>query len=344
MSPRFLRAGFIPALVLVALASPALAQWRTEQAACQCCVETHVSGLDDQELAIEVRFLSATPELAQRLLKHCTPKGKAPASLDDKQLFALMEAAQGDRHTSVMQAPRVTLFSGQCSTLCIEDSQQYVTGLDVSVKDGHVVAMPKTEVLPCGVQVSLQPVISADRRMVRMNLRAVLKDVDTTAPLLPVMLPVMPEGADAKTKPLQFTQYLQQPKARALVVDKNFAVADGHTMILNAGTRVREVYEECPQPILSEIPFLCSLFRVERHCQEPEQVLMLVTPRIIVTPEEEKKPPLVRCSAAEPVCCRKVQALLEQYKALCAAGHLAEARDCAIKALTLDPACFTKKP
>ena len=105
MSPRFLRAGFIPALALLALASPAFAQWRTEQPACSCCVQTHLSGMDDQELAIEVRFLGATPELAQRLLKACTPQGKAPAALDDKQLFMLMEAAQGDRRTSVMQAP-----------------------------------------------------------------------------------------------------------------------------------------------------------------------------------------------------------------------------------------------
>src|SRR5439155_7199925 len=45
------------------------------------------------------------------------------AFLSDIQVFLFMEAAQGDTRTNVMQAPKITMFNGQTSTITVIDQQ-----------------------------------------------------------------------------------------------------------------------------------------------------------------------------------------------------------------------------
>ncbi len=53
------------------------------------------------------------------------------AFLSDIQVFMFMEAAQGDRRTNVMQAPKLTLHNGQNSTITIQNSQFFVANVNV---------------------------------------------------------------------------------------------------------------------------------------------------------------------------------------------------------------------
>src|SRR5262249_9509141 len=48
------------------------------------------------------------------------------AFLSDIQVFLFMEAVQGDLRANVMQAPKLTLFNGQTSTLSVGDAQSFV--------------------------------------------------------------------------------------------------------------------------------------------------------------------------------------------------------------------------
>ena len=64
------------------------------------------------------------------------------AFLNDIQVYMFMEAAQGDRRVNVMQAPKLTLFNGQTSTLTVSDLQFFVTSVQVFSVNGQIVFIP----------------------------------------------------------------------------------------------------------------------------------------------------------------------------------------------------------
>ena len=72
------------------------------------------------------------------------------AFLSDIQVFLFMEAAQGDTRTNVMQAPKLTLFNGQTSTITIHDLQFFVTSVQVLQIGGQVVFVPTNTPVPTG--------------------------------------------------------------------------------------------------------------------------------------------------------------------------------------------------
>src|SRR5262249_103013 len=104
------------------------------------------------------------------------------AFLNDIQVFMFMEAAQGDRPTNVMQAPKLTRFNGQTSTVHGSDTQFFVTSVNVFSINGQIVFAPNNVPFPIGttpdptgtsgpgISLAIQAVVSADRRFVRMNI------------------------------------------------------------------------------------------------------------------------------------------------------------------------------
>jgi type II secretory pathway component GspD/PulD (secretin) len=313
--------------------------------------------LQDQEVSLEVRFLSVPESLfCERIgmdfnntgadgpkaitSRACpgelTPKEGEPKVLEDAQVVRLLEAIQEDARSNVMQAPKLTLFNGQRSTLCVGDDQSFVTGVEVRVKDGTATVTPKQETISSGIELSVRPVISADRRFVRIDLQALLTDIDTSVPLLPVSVPVVGKSGAEEAMPVTFTQYLQQPRVHKLSVEKTFAVPDGRTMVVDGGTRTRELRTEYGPPILSKIPYVSRLFRNVGYSRETERVLVLVTPRIISGEEEEQKKPASPQAAPAPRKCPFVE-LMKQFQAAYKEGKYEEAEKWALMAQELDP-------
>jgi len=79
-------------------------------AACTAATETQV--------ALEFRIITASDDHFERVgVDFNAPCGEAARCLTDKQVHFLLEAAQGDRRTNVLQAPKVTLLDGQTGTV-----------------------------------------------------------------------------------------------------------------------------------------------------------------------------------------------------------------------------------
>ncbi len=313
----------------------------------------------------EVQFVSARTALATRLLAHArgegdgTDAGDSPISLDHSQVRQMLEAAQADAWTNVTQTPQMTVLSGQRSTLRVAQGQSFVTGVELTTQGGHLVALPKTEKVGDGVELSLRPEVSADRRFVRVGLRIALRTVEESAPAVPVALVIQPQ-ADAgnpKPQPVVLTQHIQRPSCQTVALDKVFMVPAGRTAVLDAGTRTREVREVSKVPVLGDIPILQCLFTKESRTTETERVLVLVTPRVLqgqtAKPPSCEARPRTACCAVEAACpacppctAREADAaaLVAAYRAACHEGRLDEARELAVKALALDPACFSKRP
>jgi type II secretory pathway component GspD/PulD (secretin) len=212
------------------------------------------------------------------------------AFLSDIQVFLFMEAAQGDQRTNVMQAPKITMFNGQTSTISVLDQQFFVTNVNIIQANGQLAFIPTNQPFPTGgVTLTIQSVISADRRYVRMSLTPNITNLTSAiVPLFPIVTPIIPtfEGG-FQGQPVIFTQFLQQPVITAITVNTTVSVPDGGTVLLGGLKKLSEGRNEFGPPVLSKIPYINRLFKNVGYGREAESLMIMVTPRIIINEEEE---------------------------------------------------------
>jgi type II secretory pathway component GspD/PulD (secretin) len=225
------------------------------------------------------------------------------AFLNDIQVFMFMEAAQGDRRTNVMQAPKLTLFNGQTSTIHVSDTQFFVTSVNVFSINGQIVFAPNNVAFPIGttpdptgtsgpgISLAIQAVVTADRRFVRMNIPVSMSSLaSATVPLFPTTVIVTPtfEGGFVG-QPIPFTQFLQQPKFSNTTINTTVMVPDGGTVVLGGLKSLSEGRNEAGPPVLSKIPYLNRFVKNTGYGREAQSMMIMVTPRIIINSEEEER-------------------------------------------------------
>ena len=222
------------------------------------------------------------------------------AFLNDIQVFAFLEAASGDRRTNIMQAPKITLFNGQTATVTVQDFAYFTTGVTAFNFGGQVVFQPTNTAIPIGnatnpnsglsgVSVTVQAVISSDRRFVRLNLAPQLSGLTSAnVPLFPVTVFITPvfEGG-SQGQPIPFTQFYQQPSFSQIEVQTTVSVPDGGTVLLGGLKAMSEGRNEFGPPVISQIPYLNRLFKNVGIGRETRHIMIMVTPRIIINSEEE---------------------------------------------------------
>jgi type II secretory pathway component GspD/PulD (secretin) len=91
------------------------------------------------------------------------------AILSDIETFFVINASQGDKRNNLLFAPKITLFNGQIATVTDTVQRPFVTSLIPTVGFFSVGFQPQITVLPEGVQMTVQAVLSADRRYVRLT-------------------------------------------------------------------------------------------------------------------------------------------------------------------------------
>ncbi len=91
------------------------------------------------------------------------------AILSDIEAFFFVRAAQADKRTNIMFAPKVTLYNGQSATVQDNTQRPFVTSLVPTVGFFSVGFTPQITVIPEGVTLTVSAVISADRRFVRLT-------------------------------------------------------------------------------------------------------------------------------------------------------------------------------
>jgi type II secretory pathway component GspD/PulD (secretin) len=275
-------------------------------------VQEQIAGLlaalrrqQDMEVAVEVRLIEVAEdfyeslksagllgEKEQAVKQVSCPATKGMAFLSHAQVCCLLETIQSDIRSNVMQAPKITMFNGQSSQINVVDEQSFVTGLEIVHCDDHIEYRPKTESIPLGTQMALRPIISADRRFVQLHLDLKLNSLVSDEVLLfPITTPVPPAKGDPQAKPQTCTQYIQQPRVNRLRLDRTLVLPDGGTAVLTGLTKGDLKRQHYEASTLSKVPYIGQLFRAAKSCGELCHVLVLVTPRIIVTEEKEEKTP-----------------------------------------------------
>ena len=238
------------------------------------------------------------------------------AILSDIEAYFLIQAAQGNTRSNVMQAPKVTLFNGQNATINDIRQRPFVTSVVPVVGDFAAAQQPVITVLSEGTSVNVQAVVSSDRRFVRLTLvpffstigkvetfqfegsrstRSKSSDeksglVGDTGGIVDVEA-----GVDTNQRNEQEREVLsngttiQQPELITTTVTTTVSVPDGGTVLMGGIKRQREGRNEYGVPILSKIPYINRLFKNVGIGRTTESLMLMVTPRIIIQEEEEEK-------------------------------------------------------
>ena len=225
------------------------------------------------------------------------------AILSDIEAFFLIEASQGDSRTNVLQAPKVTLFNGQQATVIDAAQVPFVISVVPVVGEFAAAQQPVIVVLSEGTMLTVQAVVSDDRRYVRLTLVPFFSQIGDVSTFTF-------EGSETTTSSSNTTDQdddgnneandnantvvrsgttVQLPTFEVISVSTTVSVPDGGTVLLGGIKRLKEGRSEAGVPLLSKMPYIDRLFRNVGIGRETDSLMMMVTPHIIIQEEEEER-------------------------------------------------------
>ncbi len=264
-------------------------------------------GLGDQDIPFtQGNFSSAVPAFGGFDVNTAANFGFA--ILSDIEVFFLLQAAKGNSRSNVMQAPTVTMFNGQSASISDGQQRPFVVGVIPVVGDFAVGQQPIITLIPDGTNLSVQATVSEDRRFVRLNLSpffSEITDVQTftfdgrsstersTDSVLDDLLDLVDGGASADDGDDELVTEnsgvtVQQPVVAFTSVNTVVSVPDGGTVLMGGIKRMSESREEHGVPMLSNIPYINRLFKNVGIGQTTSNLMMMVTPRILIQEELEE--------------------------------------------------------
>lgn len=241
-------------------------------------VEAYLAGLrrlQDVSIATELRVVSVPAGFAA---EHGLKPG---AVLNDVEVHTALEAAQGNVHCNVMQAPKLTTFDGQVATVSVCDQKFFVTGVEAVTVKGQVVCVPQNKTAGLGDAITLCGRLTPDLKGVNLRVHAArTRLLDPKVELVPVTTMITPvfEGG-SQGRPVPFTQYVQAPKIKTDSAERAACVPDGGTLVVGGWTEPGSRVQSGP-PVLSQIPYVSRLFK-NVGIGPDREVVVLATVRVI---------------------------------------------------------------
>ncbi len=225
------------------------------------------------------------------------------AILSDIEAFFLIEASQGDTRTNILNAPKVTLLNGQQGIVVDSSFVPFVISVIPVVGEFAAAQQPVIVVLSEGTMMTVQAVVSDDRRYVRLTLVpffSQIGDVDTftfegstTSSSSSGSTDEDDDGnnesSDGANETITSGTTVQLPTFEVISVSTTVSVPDGGTVLLGGIKRLSEGRSEFGVPILSKVPYIDRLFRNVGIGRSTDSLMMMVTPRIIIQEEEEER-------------------------------------------------------
>jgi general secretion pathway protein D len=226
------------------------------------------------------------------------------AILSDIEAYFFINAAQGDKRSNVLQAPKVTLFNGQQAIVMDSTYSPFVISVIPVVGDFAAAEQPVIVILSEGTFMTVQAVISNDRRFVRLTVVPSFSKIGTvntftfsgsTSSTTDTTREGVQDTANDATKNNNSTSTttsgvtVQLPSYSVVTVTTTVSVPDGGTVLLGGIKRLSEGRNEYGVPMLDKIPYIDRLFKNVAVGRETQSLMMMVTPRIIIQEEEEEK-------------------------------------------------------
>lgn len=180
-------------------------------------------------------------------------------SLTDAQTQRLIQAVQGDQRSSVMFAPKVTMFDKQEAEIRDSTQRPFVVGLK---KKGSA-HQPEIEPVTEGICIGMRS--TAKGQNVRLDLAIDISDIQDVQ-----TKNAGPEGT-----------MVQVPTVHTTDIQLSALVNAGKTLAISGFGRVREVREQRAVPVLGKVPYVSRMFKNTAVGREYEEMMILITPRVL---------------------------------------------------------------
>jgi type IV pilus assembly protein PilQ len=174
----------------------------------------------------------------------------------DSSLASFLDALETVGETNVISSPRVMCLNKQRAEIHIGEQRGYV-----STTVTETAATQSVEFLEVGTQLRLRPFISNDG-LVRLEIHPELS-----------------------TGTVEVTNNFTLPNKTVTQVTTNVMVRDGATLVI--GGLLREDLETTTTqiPLLGSLPYVGPLFRNETGKTNRDEIIVLITPRIVWEPK-----------------------------------------------------------
>ncbi|MFN0011831.1 MAG: hypothetical protein ACKVS8_09335 [Phycisphaerales bacterium] len=222
---------------------------------------------------------------ASSILAAAPALGIAGQFMDDIQVDFLIKATQADQRSSTLTAPRLTLTNGQISNIFIARQASFVSDLTPIVGESAVGFDPVPGVLTTGVVLAVEPVISADRRYVTINVDTSVSQADPN--LRTIGVSAVAGGAIVGSAATG--SFIELPTINTTRVQTTVTVPDEGTVLLGGQRIIAEVEVETGVPVLSKLPIINRFFTNRVSAKTESTLLILIKPTILISSEEEER-------------------------------------------------------
>ena len=207
-------------------------------------------------------------------------------SLDDLQVEFILRATQSHANAKQLQAPKVMVLNGESATMQVSTDQRLKTDSQFN-SDTVTNANTTTQVswweatnedITTGVQLTITPVLTADKKFVVLRVITYLSDLIATNTATAIGF--TNEGEEVTDTYVLPTTQTSSVQTRVAVPDRGTLMLGGLTV-----TSMREV--ESGAPVLSKIPGLGRFFSNRSIVDDKLMLLILVKPTILLQDEVE---------------------------------------------------------
>ncbi|MCB9897202.1 MAG: hypothetical protein H6825_04280 [Planctomycetes bacterium] len=209
--------------------------------------------------------------------------------LNNTNVNAVLRAVRKYQNSNIVNAPSLTLRSGQRGNIRVLTNRTYVRDFEPEIAQAAVIAQPELDVVKDGIVLDVRAAASADRRFITLELRPTVAELipdENGNPLKEELVSLGTPNANNVT--------LQLPELKIQRLRTTATVPDGATLLLGGLKTSIEQDQTSETPFLSDIPFIGALFRHKGEYTSKRKLLILLTATIIDPEEQEPGAPFRR--------------------------------------------------
>lgn len=197
------------------------------------------------------------------------------AFVDNPEVNAILRAVRKRERATLLTAPRITVHNTQRGHVSILNEIAYIRDFDTNTATGVAVADPVVDVIRDGIVLDVRPTISADRRYITLELRPTLATLLRPIPTFTTSLGVGTPVA------------IQTPQLTLQRIRTTVTVPDGGSFVIGGLRQMTETQVDSGIPIISDLPLIGALFTRKGKSVVRQDVIIVVSARIIDLEEEE---------------------------------------------------------
>ena len=191
--------------------------------------------------------------------------GGLTATITNGDVDFILRAMQSDGKLEILSRPQILAADNQAASIDIGQRVPFVTGSSYNERGNLVNAFSYEQV---GVQLNVTPRISPDG-LVKLDVEPTISSLSSSS--VPISA-----GFDAPV--------INNRSASTMV-----SVQDGQTVVMGGLISTEDNVRETKIPLLGDIPYLGVAFKRTKKTRKRTELLIIMTPQIIETPEEIEK-------------------------------------------------------